>query len=597
MSETENTQEPTPSEQPGSVDTVNEVQVGKVDTKDQGDELLSPPDNGDDADLGAEPVPAPTQAAQDDELAPPAEDEAPKEPVVEEYAGVYTPNENVDETLQVVEELSQDQLDKLAKNGALFLSNATLDELNRIEAGINRQISRAQLDRQTLYKTGAANDFIPIEVEQNGKKGIFLLTPAENDAVEIVEAYRKTLRKGVRDPFVDGDTWTNLPQIGDVRIAMGQVNQSNNKDPIVQLRYELGLSNEHSIPLWGTGMHLTMMGPGTLESLKLDTKMLLEKIDYGRGTTGFVYDANSVYLNRTVMNFLLDKVTYSTAGVTDRETLKDIILLTDLEPLALGGASTIYPDGYLLRRPCLTSKGGCGFDVDRKVNLRRTLFVSTSKLTKDQMQLMSKRSGRVDVATIRGYQGQMRPHISRLVPLKNNRALRLRVPTLAAYDRVAGAWMDRISNDAKELVSSNATREEREVYLDRVNRVALLMAYGHWVEAFVKMPEDPAADPVDIVCRATGDDKALHYKADQDIDKLLEDMASDSEMTYKVAEAIEKFINDMTIATVAVPKAQCPKCGKPVSGDETSKHPHLVNINPIEVFFTLLRHKIMTAGG
>jgi len=570
-----------------------------VDSASGDEPLLAPPVDEDEDTVSQhlvdDPIPAPEP--QTEPAGQAGADEEP-EAAPDVYAGIYTPNENVTETLKVLDELTDDELRALAKNGSVLLSNMEEEELIKIDAMVRQQIGRNQKHRRKLVDDGVPGDWQAVEFMRGDKPIIVFMTEAEREAMQVLEFYSRSIRHGTgQDVFTDGNKWTNLPAIGDSKIAMGLVDHSKNKDPIVVLRHKLGLSSEHSVPMWGTGLHLSLEGPGALENLMLDTKLLLEKIDQGRGSSGYVYSASSVYLNREVASFVLNKVRYSTAGTVDVETLKDLLLLTDLEPLALGAASTIFPDGYMLQRPCLTSQGGCGHVIERRVNLRRMLFVSDSKLTKDQLQFMSKRSGRVDISTIKTYQEQMRPHISRLVALKNGQAIRLRVPTIAAYERIAGAWMDKMQNKAKELVQSNANEQERNNYMARATNVALLMAYGHWVEAFVDLGNGLDDDAVDIVSRAGSKDAEVQYKADMAIDKLLEDLSGDVDLATKVVTAIEQFIVDMTIATVAVPKAICPKCGNPVSGDESSKHPHLVNINPIELFFTLLRHKIMTAGG
>lgn len=538
-----------------------------------------------------EPVGVPSESEADT-----AADEPEPLPL---YAGEHTPNANVTETLAVTEVLTEAELEQLAKNGTVYLSNLDQAEIMKIDGMLRQQIGASQPKRRDLAKKKAAGNYIGVEIPRpNAAPVIVYMTQTERDAMEVIEMYSRTLRHGVgQNIFTDGSKWNNLPGLGDSKIAMGLVDNSNNKDPIQVLRHALGLSNEHSVPMWHSGMHMTLEGPGALEQLKLDTKLLLEKIDYGRESSGYVYSASSVYLNRNVADFILNKVKSNTAGISGAQALKELLLITDLEPLALAGASTLFPQGYDLQRPCLHSQGGCGHVVRRKVNLRRMLFVSTSKLTDDAMRLMNKKSGRVDVATIKNYQEQMRPDISRRVMLRNGMAIRLRVPTMAAYERIAGNWMDRMSQQAKELVASNANEQERARYMDRAAGMALLMAYGHWVEAFLKVSDDVEVEPVVMVARADSTDLEAQYKADTAIDKLLEDLSGDTEMTTIVVEAIEKFIADMTIATVGVPKVICPNCNKPVSGDETSKHPHLVNINPIELFFTLLRHKILLARG
>lgn len=527
----------------------------------------------------------------------PEEEPAPEEPV---YAGEYTPNPNVEEAFPVTEDLTEAELKNLARFGAVLLSNMELTEIVQLDRMVRAQVAKEQPKRKQMADDqGNIPGMVAYDMRQGRGVTRIWLSAAEAETMDLLSEYRRTIRNaGNYDLLTEGDFWTNLPKSNDSKIAMAMVDQSKQKDPLLAMRSRLGLSARHSVPMWASGMNIQLEGPGALQQLSLDTQLLLEKIEGGRDSNGYIYSASAVYLNRLVSDFLLKQVKSTTAGIVGVAELKKLILLTDLEPLALGGAATLFPEGYLLQRPCLTSRGGCGHVVERKVNLRRMLFVSTSKLSKDQLQLMSKRTGHVDSKTIMGYQEAVRPDISRLVPLKNGVSIRLRVPSLATYERIAGAWMTKMEHSSKELVASNASPEERQIYLDRAASVALLMAYAHWVDAFITTdPASPENDPEVVVQRLDDSDLKAQFEADREMDQQLEDLSGDAEISNLVAEAIEKFIGKMTIATAAVPKVRCPKCKKPVSGDDQSTHPHLVSVNPIELFFILLRRKIQNAGG
>jgi hypothetical protein len=71
--------------------------------------------------------------------------------------------------------------------------------------------------------------------------------------------------------------------------------------------------------------------------------------------------------------------------------------------------------------------------------------------------------------------------------------------------------------------------------------------------------------------------------------RLLVSLAVDQELSDQIIEELSEFINQMTMSTPVIPKMKCPNCGKQMQGDDASKHPHLVNLNAVEVFFTLLR--------
>lgn len=549
-----------------------------------------------DVDLNTNVIAAPSPAladasveAQAQAAEEPADDAAPVAPAP--WAGELINRLNCEETLPVLEDTI------IAKLGSLALSNFEANELEVIRRGVYGRVFAAQKSRYAIVKSGQRHPFTGIDMDQ---KTVFL-TPEELDAINNVTSYTKSLRVGFGFKIFEEDTWNNLPTNGDQKIAITANNPAKSNDPVMRIRGQLGLATEGNAVLWHSGMHLTLEGPPVLSQLRLETQLLDEKIEMARDSNGLVYSASSVYLNKAVADFILGFVTKSTIGTTNVEELKKVILLTDLEPLTLAAAATIFPDGYNLDRPCLTTHGGCGETLTRKVNLRRMLFVRRSRIDENQFALMAKRTSRVDIKTVKAYQESIRPEVSRYIDISETLKVKMRVPTLADYERQATAWMDEMDNRARVLMTSYANEADRQTYLLRANNIAMVMAYSHWIEAVVKVDENAENGLVTELTRVLQGDEAndleLQYKADQDLDRLLESFADDGELTAKIAEAIEKFINAMTLATVAVPKSACPSCGVPLTGDSLSKHPHLVSINPIEVFFTLIHHKIKRAGG
>lgn len=536
-------------------------------------------------------------------LAAPSAEVAPEAPAAQEPAEEAAPAPalpwagEILERLNCTEELPVFEDEIIKTLGSIALSNFEANELEVIRRGIYGRIFAAQKKRHAIVKTGQRHPFTGVDMDQN----TVYMTREELDAVNNVTSYSKSLRVGFGFKIFEEDTWNNLPSNGDNKIAITANNPAKSNDPVMRIRGKLGLATEGNAVLWHSGLHLTLEGPPVLDQLRLETKLLDEKIAMARDSNGLVYSASSVYLNKAVADFILSYVTKSTIGTTHVEELKKVILLTDLEPLTLAAAATIFPDGYNLDRPCLTTYGGCGETLTRKVNLRRMLFVRRSRIDEHQFALMAKRSARVDIKTVKNYQESIRPEVSRYIDIGEGLKVKMRVPTLADYERQATAWMDTMDNRARVLMTSYANEADRQTFMLRANNIAMVMTYSHWIEAVVEEHADSPDGLKTVMTRVLQGDEAedleLQYQADQDLDRLLESFADDGDLTAKIADGIEKFINQMTLATVAVPKSTCPSCGVPLTGDNLSKHPHLVSINPIEVFFTLIHHKVKQAGG
>lgn len=558
--------------------------------------------------LYQEPIPAPVPKAEPtpeeleaqlsaqlaDEEEAPAIPELEQQPKAEVFGGDPVPNENVHEAVPVLEEVSDEDWEKLAKLGSVILPNDDQLELDRIYTHITRTIVLHQPARHRLVELKQAEHLHALPL---GPNQVLYVTEKERASMAMLGLNRKIVRQGHGEELFNGGEWTNLPKVGDTILALGQTKFEKSKDPILQFRGAMGLSGEYPIPLWASGLHLKVTSPSAVDSLRLDTKIILEKIESARETMGYSLGSSSIYMNVPVIDFILERVLSSTAGTTTPAELERLILLTDLEMLVGAAAATIWPDGFPMERPCLKSNGGCGTVVKRRINLRRALWPDWSRLTENQKNFMVKRSGRHDVATIQNYQSMTRPAVPRLIDLGRGYFLKLMVPNLAQYKRIAGAWMSRLTNGAKDLISSGSNRTERENFIEVQANIALIMAFAHWVEAIVHKPTVDA-DEVVVVTRVVADpDK--QYEADMAVDKELTDLSADGGQTQRIVGEIKKFIDAMTIAVYAVPKTHCtnPECGKLVTGDDTyAKHPALVQVNTVELFFTLARLQIQNSG-
>jgi hypothetical protein len=508
-----------------------------------------------------------------------------------EMVGDFTPNMNVNDDQGILTVLTDEQLAKFSRdNPSVLLSNFSADELDVMYDQIERQVANAQEAREELVKNGGGAGLYAGRTDDGE---VIYITANEGKAMGAIEDYRKTTApfRNNADLFGDDDSeWTNLPKVGDTPIAPGRLDHEKSKDPVMRIRGRLGMAVEYTNPFWASGLHMVIEGAGALEELSLDQKILTEKAEMGRDSSGYVYSASALYLNRPVVDFALSQVRSTTIGTTDPQVLKSLLLITDIDPLALAMASANMPNGFLLERPCLEQVGGCGFVTKRQVNLRRMLMVRRSKLSDDQAQFMSKRAGTVDIKTVLGYQAKMRPEISRIVNLKGGLILRFKVPTIAEYERIASAWLDYMDQQSRKVAASNANQQEREAFLLKASRVSVLMAYGHWIEAVLETdPDDLAAEPKVMIERSGEEGSPEQYQSDVQMQRLLVSLAVDQELSDQIIEELSEFINQMTMSTPVIPKMKCPNCGKQMQGDDASKHPHLVNLNAVEVFFTLLR--------
>lgn len=534
------------------------------------------------------------------------EDELPKEAELpdddgpeEVYSGVFDPIPGVTiDNAPILEPMSDELVGKFAKAGKFVLTNMNMAEVLQIDQILRLRVFVAQRDRYDKIRKGLdVNSFVAIEMEQLGK---IYMTEEEQEALNHINDFKKQVGfNHVGDIIEDGEKATNRPTVDGDPIMMGVANNSNNNDGMAAVREDLGLSHKLAIPFWGSGLHARMMSPGALAQISLDTTLGQEKIREALESAGYALAAPAVFLNREITDFALKHLITSTAGTVDARVMKETLTLLDFDQLVTSLAFGLYPKGFPVTRQCINSALDCDGEVTDLLNINRMVVVFDERLSDSQLRFMHKRTSTQDLKTIRNYQAQMRPNVSRYVDLTPTIRLKLRIPTIAQYEATATAWLDNMTTEAKALISSNAREEDRQNYLVRAQAVSTVMAYAHWVEAVVRQGETLESEPTVVVTRNLGEGATpdQQYEADLELDEFLRDFANSPELTEKFTDALEKFIAAMTITCVCLPKVHCPKCGEPIDKDTGSKqdHPALVTINPTEFFFTLLRRKIASA--
>ena len=537
--------------------------------------------------------PLPTDEASEPKA--PADSEEPDQI----FSGEHTRIPQAEMPLPVTEPMTEDMVKQFAKYGQVLMPNLNIEEVMTLEQILRLRIMTLQRERYLAVKEGAPrSSYIELDL---GDDGILLLVQEERQAWDHITTHkRNTALQTLTDIIKENEHLTNMPKVGDT-VLMGalEVTGEKAKDRLMAVRDKLGISPRIQFPLWSSGLHIKLTGPGALAQIGLDTICGQEKVKEAMESGGYSFSASSVYLNRELADFAIDQMVSTTAGTVDKATLKELILLPDLEQLVNMLAFSLYPKGFPVVRRCLRSDFGCDGEVKEVININRTSFLLDSRLGENQLKFMSKRAGAHDIKTIRNYQSQMRPEISRLIDLGEGVLLKLRVPTLAQYESTATNWLDNMTTKARQLISSNAREEDRQNYLQQAQAVSTVMAYAHWVEAVVERTGDLDVEPEVVKSRIVpeGSAKDVQYKADLEIDNFLRDFAANEELTTRFTDGLQEFIAAMTINPICITRVTCPKCGHPIdphTKDEKGiyRHPALVAINPVEFFFTLLRHKI-----
>jgi hypothetical protein len=337
------------------------------------------------------------------------------------------------------------------------------------------------------------------------------------------------------------------------------------------VRQSLGLGVPSTIPLWHSGFWISIKAPSTSARVDLQQRLDAEKITLGRKGQGFTFANDSVYLKSYLMEFALAHVTSANVHYQNPQELRDLILSSDINTITWGVLTALYPHGYPFHQPCVNDPTRCNHVVKEMLDLYKIHFVDYQKLTEAQLQHMSQRLERMDKAKLENYRAQHYYVKEGTIELKSEHGTifraQLKVPTVAEYMLSGMTWIEGITADVQRAFGSDVTGEQRNRYIEDRGTATSMATYAHWVK---EIGLDSGAIIVDPAT----------------IQQTLAEISHDIELRTAFLQAVQDYAEKCSITVEALPKFDCPACGRKPSEDEL-KHPYLAPINIESLFFTM----------
>ncbi|MBE0438198.1 MAG: hypothetical protein IBX57_00330 [Gammaproteobacteria bacterium] len=341
-----------------------------------------------------------------------------------------------------------------------------------------------------------------------------------------------------------------------------------------------------TVPLWHTGIWITLRTPTEQDMINLDARISGEKIALGRYTSGMIFSNTSVYTASYAINFVLERVVDSSIKNLTVDNLKKIIKITDIPTLLWGMAYAVHPNGYDYARACSSNPGKCQHVVRGKINLGKLFWTDTDSLTPWQRKHMSDRTGKFTSDDLLKYEKEHRRGSDRVFYLtggyiKGKRiGIKLKVPNIKEYERAGFRWVDDIVNTATEAVRADSKTTDLDELIFNNAKTTILRQYAHWVSEFLVYTEG-------------NEDSHVTIKDKETMESILSSISSNDAYYERFTDEIRKYIEDSTMALIAIPKYPCPVCGgeqhTDVGGELGGKsHPHLLPIDVLHTFFILL---------
>lgn len=340
-----------------------------------------------------------------------------------------------------------------------------------------------------------------------------------------------------------------------------------------------GLGSVFMVPLWHTGIWITLKTPSEARLLELNREMLMDKIQLGRSTYGLALSATVSAYTERLLKVAMEHL-YSSNLKTDKH-LFDVISSHDIPSIIWGMACVIWNNGFQYERACTHNPEKCNHVVQEKLDVTKLSWVNKNALTPWQVAHMSrKKSGEVTMEDVERYRKEMLSLQNRRIELKtttndNSYYFDLHVPTIREYFEHSNDWISSVVSGVEKSLEIEPTDNERIQFVTQNAQSTIMRQYSHWVE------------------NITFGDNTINDK--ETIETILEYTSVDDDVRDKFTAEVKKYINDSVVSVIGIPTYECPKCGgkQKYNGRNDSLY-SIIPLDMLQTFFSLLVQKIIS---
>lgn len=340
---------------------------------------------------------------------------------------------------------------------------------------------------------------------------------------------------------------------------------------VERMRSQMGFAETVRVPLWHSGVWVTIRGPSDRDLIALFTQMRRDVSTLGRTTTGAVLSNQTVIHADTLIQFLRNYIVET--SYHSLEEVLGIVKAQDFDQLMTGLAAAIYTRGFEFVR-VLGDRGDNGeFNLVRaRLSIPKCMWVDKSMLSERQIRHMTLRaSGSMTKQAVEDYQNGFPKNSNRIRPyvLSTGREVKIELAQPFLHEWLANGqlWIAELQELVTRTLGIEADEETRSKEISKLARSTYLRLYSHWVVG------------IEVGGISTSD------REQGAIDKLLDELSSDDNVINQFPADVGEYIDDTTVSMVATTA---------LTEAEAATHkrfPHLVPINVLATFFQLLSQK------
>jgi hypothetical protein len=373
-------------------------------------------------------------------------------------------------------------------------------------------------------------------------------------------------------------SWRNVLTFAGSNINIGRPKFSNkgrgakmsSERLTLSVRAKLGLGSPVQVPLMASGFYATVKPLGEDEIISMWREVIAETVKLGRRTHGLLFSNNQVFTARAIYQHWAASLVETTVNDMPVDNLADHITINDLPLIAHSIATSVYPNGFPLKRSVFTEDTKLPKEeIKQLIDVRKALFMDANMFTEGQLSHMSKRIEQpMTLKSVKDYRDQFVFNQNTIVDIGEGIKLHLHTPSLREYFDSGEKWINEINAAVHAALGAQADEQKRLAYISQLALASRLRQYSHYIKA---IEEDGEL-----------------YNTRENVDKVLSSLSSSAEISKKFYKAISDYINNTQVALIATTSVNDYEDTK--SGD---KWPRLIPIDAISVFFQLVEQKLL----
>lgn len=362
------------------------------------------------------------------------------------------------------------------------------------------------------------------------------------------------------------------PEFGD---TVGKV--LTGERAMLRMRHFLGRGSVFQVPLWHSGFWVALKGPSDSALLELDRRIMMEKINLGRHVHGLVFSNQGVYIVGWLVDFVLSHIYDVGVDGWGPEDLRKKVDARDIPTLVWGMVCLIWTRGFNYEQSCAAQPEKCQHVTKERLDVTKLHWVDNRALTQWQVTHMAARNKKVTAAAVEKYRNEFPAGQFRKAELSSRVSVVLKHATVEDYLDGGSRWISGIVNMVDRAFALSPDDGERNAAIDEQGQATTMRQFSHYVSEVLLPKGNRIVEPDTVLL-------ALNELSGEESD-------DDEELADKFMNEVGSFINDTTIAVIAVPLHDCPKCGTPHKAS-MPRHPNLLPLDIFATFFGLLVQRV-----